>query len=513
MVQSSKRVTALLSFHNTSNLTFRDLPEQLKARGIDVVISVKGLEDTTENLPTDYSVLPNFTIPDVWHRIKISDEGSSEFSQFEQTQEFINLRLLMLSMQNRRDFTGTYRVLEREVQIRKLLLRIFSALKEVQPDLAVFDVTPHDHVAVAIEAALRWFRVPVLFFQPSLVGPQALPRTSLSEPFGYTIPKEIRKTYEQEIGEVVSLAQASIERLEKGGGTAKLSSQKQREISARTPLGRVRSLRFMLTRFTRGLHFPSVNFSGHTALPAWFTRPLEVVLDWSLRRSLVSSIYGLKSEIPETHGKFALFALHYEPERCSIPEGHPFNLQIDAVVRARALLPVDTVLVVKEHFSQSAAALRGTLGRSPDTYEMLEAIPGVKMLGIKANTPELITRAECVFTLTGKVGIEAALKGTPVIFGGQPWWREMPGAASMSQFSDTKGLRGFLAKKRPSRDEVFRWLIQQFTHTLVPVLGDATVERYSERISPLPERFSSLQRDVAVNIIEKFVEKNVRNSA
>jgi capsule polysaccharide export protein KpsC/LpsZ len=161
---------------------------------------------------------------------------------------------------------------------------------------------------------------------------------------------------------------------------------------------------------------------------------------------------------------------------------------------------------VKEHFSQSAAALRGTLGRSPETYAMLETIPGVKMLGIKANTPELITRAECVFTLTGKVGIEAALKGTPVVFGGQPWWMQMPGSASLSRFKDKKELAKFLKSARPSRDEVFGWLTDQFSETLVPILGDATVERYSERISPLPARFSELQMAVVVSAIEQFVK-------
>ena len=496
---------ALISFHKTSNATFQGLPERLRDAGVEVSVTVTGLEDGVENFPSDYSRIPNFTIPDVWDSLAISESGVREYSRFEQSREFEALRLTMLSMQNRRDFTGTYRWLEREVQVRRLLLRIFSGLITRRPDFAVFDVTPHDHVSVAIEGALRWLGVPILSFQPSLVGPQSIPRSSLTEIFDFSISAGIRKKYAAELAEVVSLAQASIERLEKGAGTAKISAQKQREVSARTPRGRIKSLRFMLSRLTKGLHFPSVNFSGHTVLPAWFTKPLEVVLDWSLRRSLVSTIFSIPSEIRETQGKFALFALHYEPERCSIPEGYPYSSQIDAVIRARALLPDEVVLVVKEHFSQSAAALRGTLGRSPETYSMLEGIPGVKVLGIKANTPELITRAECVFTLTGKVGIEAALKGTPVVFGGQPWWGQMPGSASLSSFEDAAALEKFCQSPRPSRDEVFGWLSDQFMHTLVPVLGDATVERYSERISPLPERFADLQLDVVLEVIDSFL--------
>ena len=505
MSQNSTRLTALLSFRDTSNATFQSLPQRVRDLGVEVVMTVTGLGDWDEDFPSDYSRIPNFTIPDVWDRLPVTREAVLEFSRYEHSNDFNALRLTMLSMQNRGDFTGTYRTLEREVQIRRLLVRVFSGLLERRPQFAVFDVTPHDHVSVAIEGALRWLGVPVLSFQPSLVGPQSIPRSSLTKIFDFSISLETREKYGPELAEVVSLAQASIERLEKGAGTVKISAQKQREVSARTPRGRLKSLRFMLSRLAKGLHFPSVNFSGHTVLPPWFTKPLEVILDWSLRRSLVSTILSIPSHIPETGGKFALFALHYEPERCSIPEGYPYSSQIDAVLRARALLPDDVVLVVKEHFSQSAAALRGALGRSPDTYSMLEGIPGVKVLGIKANTPELIARAECVFTLTGKVGIEAALKGTPVVYGGQPWWGRMPGSAALYSFEDSSALEEFCRSPRPSRDDVFSWLSDQFTHTLVPVLGDATVERYSERISPLPQRFADLQLDVVLEVIDSFI--------
>jgi hypothetical protein len=48
-------------------------------------------------------------------------------------------------------------------------------------------------------------------------------------------------------------------------------------------------------------------------------------------------------------------------------------------------------------------------------------------------------------------------------------------------------------------------LTEQFAEKLVPVLGDATVERYSERISPLPARFSELQIAVVVAVIQQFI--------
>lgn len=500
---------ALLNWRTSSAENRAEFLRRLSQGRVKIVIRMIADEEISSQYVAEEPYLPQSSTSEHWGKIPITPEGTEAYSFFERTENFARLRLQMLSMQNRNDFTGTFRVLEREIQLRERLLRIFSAVLEGKPNFAIFDVTPHDHVAAAVEGVLRWQGIPILFFQPSLVGPQSIPRTSLTDTFDFSISRELRQEYQRELSQIVSLAQASIERLEKGAGTAKISSQKQREISARTPIGRFRSLMFMLSRLTKGTQFPSESFTGHTVLPGWLTKPLEVILDWSLRRSLVSTIFSIPSEIPETQGRFALFALHYEPERCSIPEGYPYSSQIDAVIRARALLSDDIVLVVKEHFSQSAAALRGTLGRSPETYTMLEGIPGVKVLGIKANTPKLITRAECVFTLTGKVGIEAALKGTPVVYGGQPWWGQMPGVAALSSFDDNSALADFLASPRPSRDEVFGWLSDRFANTLVPVLGDATVERYSERISPLPERFAELQLEVVLEVIDSFLEREV----
>ena len=449
----------------------------------------------------------SFAFPEPWMKEAITSEGLEHFSHFERSESFAETRLTMLAMQNRQDFTGTFRVVDRDVEIRALLLRIFSKLLIEKFDFGVFGVTPHDHEQAAIEAAMRWLGIPVLFFQPSLVGPQSAPRTSLTTMFDYEIPKSTRKKYSAELAEIVRLAESSIERLEAGGGTPKMSNQMRSEIQSRSFMGRLRAIFYTVSRLRRGVHQASTNFSGHSVLMPWFTKPLEIVLNWSLRKSLVNRIFSLPSEIPDLKGKFALFALHYEPERCSIPEGYPFQTQIDAVLRARALLPDDVVLIVKEHFSQSAASLRGILGRGPETYHLLEDTPGIRVVGIKANTPKLISKAECVFTLTGKVGIEAALKQIPVVFGGQPWWHEMPGSLSLASISSQDELSDFLSSPQPSRDRIFDWLSSKFKEDLLPILGDYSVERYVDRISPLPPRYLELQTEVAADTIHTFVTR------
>jgi hypothetical protein len=113
---ANKHLKALVSFHKTENATWRDLSERLSAIGVDVVVTVSGPEDGVAEFPNDYSRLPNFTIPDVWHRVPITEQGAMAYSEFESSEHFGPLRLIMLTMQNRRDFTGTYRMLERDVR-------------------------------------------------------------------------------------------------------------------------------------------------------------------------------------------------------------------------------------------------------------------------------------------------------------------------------------------------------------------------------------------------------------
>jgi len=496
---------ALLSFHKLGNDSWVELPNLLRAHGVETCLTVRGQDDPENKFEVTFDSLPNYTVPDFWSALPISLDGVREYRKFEGSEFFPRISSQLNTMQNRRDFTGTFRQLERELRIRRILLVTFTAVLRQAPDFAAFDVTPHDHVNAAIEAVLRWLDIPIIFFQPSLVGPQSLPRTSLTEEFGYRIHPGIRDSFSAELEEVVGLANAAIFRLDGGAGTPKMSSQFDREKTAYSLGGRFRGALFFIRRLGKGLHFPSVNFSGHTFLPAPFRRLVELVLDWSLRRSLVDSIRKLSSAGPGSSESFALFALHYEPERCSIPEGFPFSSQFDAVVAARALLPEHVHLFVKEHFSQSASALRGTLGRSPEYYTVLGDIPGVTVLGIEAKTREIILNAQCVFTLTGKVGIEAALLGTPVLVGGQPWWKGMPGTGTLSEILTDSDYSEFVALAMPARTEVFDWLDEKFRDSLVPVLGDATLDRYESRISKLPARYGDLQLAVLLDVLRSFI--------
>ena len=416
---------------------------------------------------------------------------------------------MLLLMMSRVDSTGTFRSLEREVLARKIHLEIFTALADSQPTLGIFDVTPHEALDFALLRVLEWHEIPVLMFQPSLVGPQVMARTSLTDILPLVLDPAVVSQHSEALEEVHRIADASIQRLADGTGTPKMDNQKAKEASVGTLRSRLSALRFSLRRLRVPGRDVAFALTGHIGIPITLRRAAELFLERSLRLSLRKTVQELPSLDQAPTHRFALFALHYEPERSSIPEGYPFDSQLDAIAAVRSMLPEDVSLYVKEHFSQQAAALRGFVGRSPDFYGLLESLPGVTVLGTKTNTRELMRSAECVMTFTGKVGIEAALEGSRVLYLGQPWWGQMPGAHN---FHNLKSYQDLLTAPIPPPAEVQSWLAEQIRCSLLPGVSSVPPERHSKRIAQLPPGFEAVEAEGIVAAVHAVMAQAGKGS-
>ena len=447
------------------------------------------------------SLMPEGVLP--------STEAIRDYSAYRRSPGYAETHGMLLLMMSRVDSTGTFRSLEREVLARKIHLEIFTALAEARPTMGIFDVTPHEALDFALLRVLEWKKIPSLMFQPSLVGPQVMARTSLTDIFPLALNPAVVSQHSEALEEVHRIADASIQRLADGTGTPKMDNQKAKEASVGTLGSRLNALRFSLRRLRTPGRDVAFAFTGHTRIPARVRRALELLLERSLRRSLKYRIDELPSLTEAPSHKFVLFALHYEPERSSIPEGYPFDSQLDAIAAVRNLLPEDVTLYVKEHFSQQAAALRGFVGRSPDFYDLLESLPGVTVLGTKTNTRELMRSAECVMTFTGKVGIEAALEGSRVLYLGQPWWGQMPGAHN---FHNLTSYQDLLAAPIPSPAEVQSWLEEQIRGSLLPGVSSVPPERHSKRIAQLPPGFEAVEAEGIVAAVHAVMAQAGKGS-
>jgi hypothetical protein len=300
---------------------------------------------------------------------------------------------------------------------------------------------------------------------------------------------------------VQNISRGAISKLQTGGGTALLDRQKRVDGVSSRSAQKINVVKHVARRVGSSPANRLVNFTGHVLLGERVRRVLEVILEWSLRRSLHRTVAGLPSASSNPNAQYALFALHYEPERTNMPEGLPYLSQLDAVLEARRFLPSDVTLVVKEHYAQQSSSLRGDVGRSVKAYDYLNSIPGIEVLGVGANSGELMRNAECIFTMTGKIGIEAAFAGTPAVYMGQPWWGGMPGSFA---FSGLKSWKALTTAKMPTHSGVERWFEQQVSGRLLVGVGGTSPETYSARIAPLPEGYEQLEAEAILSSIARL---------
>ena len=130
---------------------------------------------------------------------------------------------------------------------------------------------------------------------------------------------------------------------------------------------------------------------------------------------------------PEFDKPFVFVALHYQPEQTTCPTGGVFMDQLLMVKMLSALVPPDWRVYVKEHPYQFFASGVGERGRTADLYDDMAALPNVTLLPWSASPFPLIDRAQAVATVTGTTGIEAAMRGTPVLVFGYAWYRACDG--------------------------------------------------------------------------------------
>lgn len=144
----------------------------------------------------------------------------------------------------------------------------------------------------------------------------------------------------------------------------------------------------------------------------WFTAVRNPYRARSARHML-GSIYVMPDQLEGL--RYAFFPLHTEPEVSLLVYGRPYVNQIEIIRTLAMSLPVDMVLVVKEHPWMVGK-------RSLSAYKKILNIPRLKLADPSTEARTLISGAALVVVVTGSVALEAAMLGKPVItFGDCPY--------------------------------------------------------------------------------------------
>ena len=147
-------------------------------------------------------------------------------------------------------------------------------------------------------------------------------------------------------------------------------------------------------------------------------------------------MYGLRdfyeshTAEPDLTANYFYFALHFQPERSTVPMGLTFGDQLLALGMIADCLPPGWLIYVKEHPRQfHQENVRGSMARSREFYDTLLRIRPDRVRLVTINTPSdaLIRNSRCVATVAGTTGWEALRAGVSVMAFGAPWYMNCPG--------------------------------------------------------------------------------------
>ncbi|MDC3309312.1 hypothetical protein OAV68_00155 [bacterium] len=126
--------------------------------------------------------------------------------------------------------------------------------------------------------------------------------------------------------------------------------------------------------------------------------------------------------------KYVLFPLHYEPEASVTIRGFPYD-QLDVIKYISRSLPPDMSLLVKEH--------KGNRGyRSISDYKKISRLHNVVLVSPDAESYNLIKNAEAIATFSGRMGMEAAVLGKPVLLFGDAFYSDLSTVQNVEKLTD-----------------------------------------------------------------------------
>ena len=120
-----------------------------------------------------------------------------------------------------------------------------------------------------------------------------------------------------------------------------------------------------------------------------------------------------------SNSPFCIYALHTQPESSIDVAGSYFSDQMGLIQFIARSLPPTHELYVKIHPTDID-------GKKLEFYEMIQAIPGVRLIHNDLDSRTLINRCDIIFALTGTIGYEGGLMGKNVITFAKNYYNELP---------------------------------------------------------------------------------------
>jgi hypothetical protein len=438
-------------------------------------------------------------------------------SKFILSDRYHYVKDICLKMMDREDIVGIIRQIDREAIFYYWLIWACDKIEKYEPDFLLMHESPHSYFQYLIYELCKFNSIKVLSFgMITKFAPVLYLRDGI---FGEKIRID-QNTYDERIKKI--LIDSSIQALksevnsknslnqiimsyqtnlnaELTGFRGKLKyilKEIIKDILIRVPLNYTQKL-FTRSRSAQLLQienriFKRLGFSRHKI------RSVQEKIWQELEASLIKNSSELDSK------EYVFVALHYEPERNSLPDGYVFYEQIKLIMAIRRITPENISILVKEHPSQISRARIGYLGRSSFYYELLSKIEGVKLVSNEVSSRDLIKNAKFTASLGGTMSLETALQEKISIIFGNPWFK---GAPNIISYTKDLTIEDITKKKIESYESLIRWVEEFINLYGIPGMQNPSSLRSFKRFSNDKDFWQA-----SVDGMEHVVTKILNNS-
>ncbi len=327
-------------------------------------------------------------------------------------------------------------VRERKKIYLKNLLFWFSFFQENSVNCVFFNNSPHFGYDNVIYTMARRFDVKTLYVERTFIKNRVLLKSNYER--SYRIPDnyrrgdtvdELRKSIDHNICEDMFVESSWLE-ASKGINKDVLTDLRKCEklitanhaIRILTRAKKLMNVPLLFDRIFKG-KCPSalyMNGIGFNALRIFLLNRIDRRYTQKMFRFYSDNI----SQV-DYNRKYVFFAMHFQPERTTLPLGGAFNEQYNAINILSKSMPPDWVIYVKEHprqFTQRRLILKQKHFRDISDYKKILELKNVLLLSAFEDVDKLMKHAQFSATISGAVGWQSLLQNRPCVVFGNPWY-------------------------------------------------------------------------------------------
>ena len=405
-----------------------------------------------------------------------------------------------LKMMDRLDIYGNFSRLDRDAIFNKLAIWILNKFHETKPDALICSENPHSHTHYLIyEICLyknieilkfnTWLPIPVLYGQNLRTGERLIIRNKIEKRLSVSL-EEYLIDFIDKYSVLKRTGEYTLPAISDQKNALKLRN-KLFSFFKHGLLKQIKEFWFQFRKYFSKNYYPINPFKL-----GYLTRSrIKNIRERNLSKSFKYS----QTNVDLTR-KFVYYALNFEPERTTNPDGDEFHDQVIALTYLRKFLPLDYSIFVREHPTQFLRIDKGSRGRSPLFYEVIQNLKGVFLVTQNIDSLELIRRSSFTATISGSVAFEAALLGKRSLVFGDTWYEGCP---NITKWHDTLLFEEFIANPVSNTGKIKKFLIEQ--KNLYCVAGCQNISAQKRFRNFLNKDFEKEELVGVTQIIENFL--------